>query len=120
MAHDASTKRHLGYTKLARMSIGHKTFIGMGTIILPSVNIGETVVIGAGSVIAHDISDNSVAFGNPARVAQSVTEYIERHSASMKKRPVCPDRGWTLGNGITDENRRTMQEALADGLGYVE
>lgn len=59
LAHDASTKKHLGYTKVAPVSIGAKTFIGMGSIILPGVKIGKNVVIGAGSVVTHDIPDNS-------------------------------------------------------------
>lgn len=35
LAHDASTKKHLGYTKIGRVTIGNKVFIGVGTIILP-------------------------------------------------------------------------------------
>lgn len=48
LAHDASTKRYLGYTKIGRVLIGNNVFVGAGTIILPSVAIGNNVIIGAG------------------------------------------------------------------------
>ena len=70
-AHDASTKRPLGYTKIGRVSIGQRTFIGAGTILLPNANMGKNVIVGAGSVVTHDIPDNTVALGNPARVVQA-------------------------------------------------
>lgn len=42
--------------------------IGIGSIILPGVRIGEASVIGAGTVVTKDISQYSVAVGNPAKV----------------------------------------------------
>ena len=48
LAHDASTKGYLGYTKIGRVVIGSNVFIGAGTIILPSITIGNNVIIGAG------------------------------------------------------------------------
>ena len=41
LAHDASTKRPLGYTALGRVKIGNDVFVGAGTIILPGVEIGD-------------------------------------------------------------------------------
>lgn len=35
--------------------------------ILPGVTIGKNAVIGAGSVVTHDVPDNTVVVGNPAR-----------------------------------------------------
>jgi maltose O-acetyltransferase len=66
LAHDASTKMHLNYTKVGRVSIGRRTFIGFDSIILPGVNIGENVIVGAGSVVTKDIPDYSIVTGNPA------------------------------------------------------
>ena len=48
LAHDASTKGYLGYTKIGRVVIGSNVFIGAGTIILPSITVGNNVIIGAG------------------------------------------------------------------------
>lgn len=50
-----------------RVLIKKNAFIGMGTIIIKPVTIGENAVVGAGSVITHDIPDNEIWAGNPAR-----------------------------------------------------
>ena len=68
LAHDASTKNALGYTRLGTVNIGNNVFVGASTTILPGVNIGDNVVIGAGSVVSKDIPSNSVAVGSPAMV----------------------------------------------------
>ena len=65
LAHDASTKVFLDYTKVADVKIGNNVFLGAGTIVLPGVTIGNNVVVGAGSVVARDIPDNVVAVGCP-------------------------------------------------------
>lgn len=59
------------YIEWARpVSIGDNVWIGGGVTICPGVSIGHNVTIGAGSVVVHDISDNCVAVGNPARVVR--------------------------------------------------
>lgn len=35
LAHDASTKRHLGWTRIGKVTIGDRVFVGTSTIILP-------------------------------------------------------------------------------------
>ncbi len=50
--------------------IKKNAFIGMGSMIIKPVTIGENAVVGAGSVITHDIPDNEVWAGNPARRIQ--------------------------------------------------
>jgi maltose O-acetyltransferase len=118
LAHDASMKRHLGYTKIGRVTLGQKTFVGAGSIILPGVKIGENVIIGAGSVVAKDIPDNSVAVGNPARVIGSTADFIRHHKNKMDTRPVYHE-GWTQESGITEQNKKMMYESLGTGTGYV-
>lgn len=78
LAHDASAKRELGYTKMGRVTIGDDVFVGAGTIILPGVKIGDRVIVGAGSVVTRDIPANSVAAGNPAKVICTYDEYMEK------------------------------------------
>ena len=56
-AHDASTKKILGYSKVGRVVIGDNVFVGTRAIILPGVRIGNNVVVGAGSVVSCDIPD---------------------------------------------------------------
>lgn len=47
--------------------VGNNVRIGSNSTILP-VRIGNNVVIGAGSVVTHDIPDDVVVYGNPARI----------------------------------------------------
>lgn len=68
LAHDASTKKFLGYSKVGRIDIGDNEFIGRGAIILPNTLIGNRVIVGDGCVVAKDIPDNSVVIGNPCQI----------------------------------------------------
>ena len=67
--------------------IGDNSVIGMGSIILNGAKIGSNCIIGAGSLITGNtiIPDNSLAFGNPAKIIRPLTdEEIEanRHNAA--------------------------------------
>lgn len=84
LAHDASTKQFLGYTKVANVVIGNNVFIGAGVIILPGVHIGDNVIIGAGSIVSKDIPENSVAIGAPAMVVGSIENYIDKEKQLLK------------------------------------
>ncbi|MBO9371725.1 MAG: bifunctional UDP-N-acetylglucosamine diphosphorylase/glucosamine-1-phosphate N-acetyltransferase GlmU, partial [Chloroflexi bacterium] len=50
-----------------RTVIGEEAFIGSGTMLVAPVRVGRRAVIGAGSVVTHDIPDDTVAYGVPAR-----------------------------------------------------
>lgn len=50
------------------VKIGHNTWIGGNSIILPGVTIGDNTTIGAGSVVASDIPEGVLAIGNPCQV----------------------------------------------------
>lgn len=54
------------------VSIGRASWIGIGTIVSDHLRIGANTVIGAGAVVMHDIPDNVVAYGVPARVVKKV------------------------------------------------
>lgn len=56
-------------------TIGDNTVIGMGSILLNGAVIGRNCIIGAGSLVTGKmrIPDNSLAFGNPAKVVRTVT-----------------------------------------------
>lgn len=80
ITHDGSTwlvrdKKNNRYQKYAPITIGSNVFIGLNTIIMPGVTIGNNVVIGAGSVVTKDISCNSVAVGNPARIISTYESF---------------------------------------------
>lgn len=47
--------------------VGDNVVLGTGAKILGSVVIGNNVKVGANSVVLHDVPDNSIAIGVPAR-----------------------------------------------------
>ncbi|MGC6426474.1 MAG: acyltransferase [Akkermansiaceae bacterium] len=60
--------------QIAPIKIGQRVFIGANTTILKGVTIGDGTVIGAGSVVVHDIPENVLAAGNPAKVICSFSQ----------------------------------------------
>ncbi|MBL0050248.1 MAG: acetyltransferase [Bacteroidetes bacterium] len=54
-------------TLCGNVTIGEKSLIGAGTIVIPNTVIGNNVIVGAGSVIIKNIDDNKKVAGNPAR-----------------------------------------------------
>ena len=119
LAHDASTKNYLGYTKIGTVEIGNNVFIGARSIILPNIRIGNNCIIGAGSVVSKDIPPNSIAVGNPAKVIGNTSDYIRKNKEFMDKRPVY-SKEWTLSNNISEKRKKIMIDSLRDGIGYVE
>ena len=109
LAHDASTKRYLGYSKVGRVTIEDNTFIGAGAVILPGVHIGKNVIVGAGAVVTKDIPDHCVAAGNPARVLCGTEAYIERNRKIMRE-----DNTWhTPCAEKSDEEKKEMIQVLS-------
>ena len=58
------------------VTIGTGSWLGKGVVVLPGVTIGCNVAVGANSVVAHDLPDDCVAVGSPARVVRE----LERRS----------------------------------------
>lgn len=54
-----------------RTRIGCDVWIGANVVIRQGVNVGDGSVIGAGSVVTHDIPENSIVYGSPARVIKN-------------------------------------------------
>jgi len=51
--------------------------IGSHSVIMPGVTIGENSIIGAFSYVNHDIADDVVAFGVPAREIRNINDKDE-------------------------------------------
>lgn len=117
LAHDASMKVHTGRTRVGRVLVGDRVFIGASAIILPGVRIGDDVVIGAGSVVTRDVPTGSVVCGNPARVTALTDDWLERRLAEMNEVP-CFGREYTEQGGVTPAMKAQMREAV-DRFGYV-
>lgn len=111
LAHDASTKRFIGYSKIGKITIGNNVFIGWNAIILPNVTIGSNVVIGAGSVINKDVPDNVVVAGNPGRIICSIDDFIKRNRELFSSVPHF-DTHWSKKS---QEQRNEIIKALENG-----
>jgi maltose O-acetyltransferase len=83
LAHDASTKKFIGYTKVKNTIIGSNVFVGAGSLILPGVKVGDNVIIAAGSVVTKDIPDDTVFGGNPAQQISITSSYLKKMQESM-------------------------------------
>lgn len=59
--------------------VGNNVHIGMNAVIMPGVTIGNNCIIGCSAVVTHDVPDNSIAVGVPARVIETVDEYREKN-----------------------------------------
>lgn len=120
LAHDASTKNKLNYTKIGLVEIKDNVFIGAGSIVLPGVIIGKNTIIGAGSIVSKDIPENSVAAGNPCRVICGFDEYIRKQSLLIETEN-CFDESYTIRGNITKEKKDKMIMVLKNHkVGFLE
>ena len=119
LAHDASTKEFLNYTKIGRVSIGDNVFIGAESVVLPNVNIGDNVVIGANSTVTKDITSNSVYAGNPAKFICTIDEYIEKNKRKMEVSPVYGEE-YTLRANVDDDKKQKMYDELENKMGFFD
>lgn len=120
LAHDASTKRAMGYTRVRRTSIGDRVYIGARAIVLPGVTIGSDAIVGAGAVVSRDVGAGEMVVGNPARVVGTVDAHADKHRQATQVKPVFSGPDWKLADGITDARKQEMRRALRDTDGYVD
>lgn len=118
LAHDASMHQFLGYTKIGRVTIGNRVFIGAGAIVLPGVTIGDDAVVGAGAVVTKDIPAGEVHAGNPAKFLCKTEEFVAKHRAAMENAPSY-DESYTLRLNISEEKKAQQKQELSDQAGYV-
>lgn len=119
LAHDASTKIHIGYTRIGRVNIGNKVFIGAGSIVLPNVTIGDNVVIGAGSIVSKNIPNGFVATGNPCRIIGETIDFIKKHKENLDINPIFGEE-YTLRGNITSKMKTDMKSKIQDNFGYID
>lgn len=119
LCHDASTKQFLNYTKIGRVTIGDNVFIGAESVVLPGVTIGSNVIIGANSTVTHDIPDNSVVAGSPARVICTLEAYLEKERKRMETDP-CYGEEYTLRKDVSMELRMQQKQELDGKIGYID
>lgn len=118
--HDASTKKFLGFSKLAPVKLGNRVFVGAGVIILPGVTIGSDVIIGAGSIVTHDIPDGSLAYGTPARVVSAIDEYLSKEKERSMTVPFFAesDKQRILSSNKEKDKARAL--IAKSGIAYID
>lgn len=114
LAHDASTKRVLGKSKIGKVIIGDRVFIGYGSIILCNVKIGNDVIVAAGSVVTKNVPDGVIVGGNPAKIIGYTNDYFEKHKEYIKEK----FKFETYWPNKTAEQIREIQEKLENDFGY--
>ena len=117
IAHDASMKQILNYTKVGKIQIEENCFIGDSVIILPGVTIGKGSVVGAGSVVTKDIPPGNIAAGNPCKVICLRKECIKKYEQCIisRKAPFADHEQHQL----TSHQKDKMRMFLDSGTGYV-
>jgi maltose O-acetyltransferase len=118
LAHDALPKVFIKAARLGRVTVRQSSRIGMGTIILPGVSIGPRSIIGAGSVVTHDIPEDVVAAGNPARVICSLDEYLDRQREQLERFPKFKYSLYDI-KYLTSDRRAHMLRELEDTEGFM-
>lgn len=68
----AERRKHL--SKVLPVTIGNDVWLCGKVTICPGVTIGNNVVVAAGAVVTHDIPDNVVVAGVPAKVIREIEE----------------------------------------------
>ena len=120
LAHDASLKTFIGYSRIGNVVIGNRVFIGADSVVMPGVMIGDDVIIGANSTITKSIPSGSVVVGSPARIICSTEELIQKHRNLMSNRPIY-NSSYSFRNNPSDEMKKQMRTDLSDMLpGYIE
>jgi maltose O-acetyltransferase len=119
ITHDASLQAYTGSTRLGRVDIADRVYVGVGAILLPGTTIGADSVIGAGAVVHGEIPPASLVLGNPGK-ASPIKQVAAWQRASAARAPNWPGRGSSADTGITEERKREQRDALAGGAsGYV-
>lgn len=68
-----------------KIEIGNNVYIGANVSINMGVTIGNNVIIAAGAIVTHDVPDNTVVAGIPAKPIGTYEETKRKHLEYSKK-----------------------------------
>lgn len=120
MAHDASTKKIIGYTKIGKIKIGDNVFVGANSTILPNITIGDNSIIGANSVVTKNVPNNTVVAGNPAKVICTMNEYKEKNIIKMNKTNKIFGEEYRFSKKLTEKMKKEMIDVVKEGIAYID
>jgi len=67
------------------VTIKRFAWIGARATILPGVTIGENAIVGAGALVTHDVPDNAVVVGSPAKVLKMLDPEKMQSKSNARK-----------------------------------
>lgn len=82
------------------------------------VTIGDNVIVGAGSVVTHDIPQNSVDGGNPAKMITLFDIWKEKNAKKCESQHYFKEMSWRDWLDADEEQRKMMKETLERIGGY--
>ncbi len=80
-----------------RIIVGSNVHIGTNAIIMPNVHIGNNCIVGCGAVVTHNVPDNSIVGGVPARIIENINDYEQKHK-----------NDFLLTKGLPDQEKRNI------------
>ena len=69
--------------------------------------------------MTHDIPDNSVIAGSPAKIICTIEEYLSKERKRMENSP-CYGEEYTLRKNVSLEKRLKQKQELKDKIGYID
>ena len=83
ITHDASVAKvfgsEIGSDIFGKIVIGNNCFIGLGSIILPGVELADNTIVAAGAVVTKSFSEGKIIIGgNPARIIGDWDSFKEK------------------------------------------
>lgn len=109
LAHDASPVVFGHRTRVGKVRILDRCFIGAGAVVLPGVTIGPNAIVGVNAVVSRDVPSGSIVAGSPARVVGQVEEWLERKQVAGE---LVPWPGGIVPSDADVENAREYVRML--------
>jgi maltose O-acetyltransferase len=117
LCHDAASKRHIGWTWVAPVTIKAGAFIGAEAVLMPGITVGESAVVAAGAVVTQDVAPGTIVAGVPAKPIGSVTDLIARRREQLSRMPQFRVDEYNLED-LSAEKDRELRDAVEKYGGY--